>query len=350
MANLLRLVQIGIGGWGWSWINVAQQSTAWKLQAVVDVSEAALANARRVYGLQPSQTFTGLEAALKEVQADAVLIVVPPEVHAPIAEEALARGLHCLIEKPLADSVSDAQRIVTAAQKAGKKVMVSQNYRFKRGPQTVKKVLKDGLIGEVGSVYVNFQKAPRFTGFRLQMAEPLITDMAIHHFDQMRGILGLEPVRITARSWNPKWSWFAGNAVASVLVEMSNQATVSYTGSWVSQGWETTWDGDWRIQGDGGEINWANNEVVIRPTDLFKTVFMKGAVEQNGMLHADLVSMEVEERWAVLLEFAASILEDREPETNATDNLKSMAMVIGASMSVKRGEPILIDEVLSAAK
>jgi predicted dehydrogenase len=182
------------------------------------------------------------------------------------------------------------------------------------------------------------------------MAEPLITDMAIHHFDQMRGILGLEPVRITARSWNPKWSWFAGNAVASVLVEMSNQATVSYTGSWVSQGWETTWDGDWRIQGDGGEINWANNEVVIRPTDLFKTVFMKGAVEQNGMLHADLVSMEVEERWAVLLEFAASILEDREPETNAADNLKSMAMVIGASMSVKRREPILIDEVLSAAK
>jgi len=63
MANLLRLVQIGIGGWGWSWINVAQQSTAWKLQAVVDVSEAALANARSVYGLQPSQTFTGLEAA-----------------------------------------------------------------------------------------------------------------------------------------------------------------------------------------------------------------------------------------------------------------------------------------------
>jgi predicted dehydrogenase len=350
MTKPLKLVQIGIGGWGWSWIAVAQQSTAWQLQAVVDVSEEALAKARGAYGLQKGQTFTGLEEALKEVQADAVLIVVPPEIHAPVAEQALAHGLHCLIEKPLADSVSDARRIVTAAQKAAKKVMVSQNYRFKRGPQTVKKVLQGGLIGEVGSVYVNFQKAPRFTGFRLEMAEPLITDMAIHHFDLMRGILGLEPVRITARSWNPKWSWFAGNAVAFVLVEMSNQATVSYTGSWVSQGWETTWDGDWRIQGDGGEIHWANNDVVIRPTDLFKTVFMSGALERNGTLQADLVSMEVEERSAVLVEFATSILEDREPETNASDNLKSMAMVLGASMSVKSGAPILINDVVSAAK
>jgi predicted dehydrogenase len=227
-------------------------------------------------------------------------------------------------------------------------VMVSQNYRFKRGPQTVKKILQSGLIGEVGSVFVNFQKAPRFSGFRLEMVEPLITDMAIHHFDQMRGIIGLEPIRITARSWNPKWSWFSGNAVSSVLVEMSNQATVAYTGSWVSQGWETTWDGDWRIQGDGGEIHWANNEVVIRPTDLFKTVFMKGAVERNGTLQVHLVPMEVEERWAVLAEFAASILENREPETNAVDNLKSMAMVLGALQSVKTGRPTLIDDILGA--
>ncbi len=350
MKESLKLIQIGIGGWGWSWINVVQQSTAWKLQAVVDVSEPALARARNVYGLEPNQTFTGLGAALREVQADAALIVVPPEIHAPVSEEALSHGLHCLIEKPLSDSVSAAQRIVTAAQRAAKKVMVSQNYRFKRGPQTVKRFLREGIIGEVGSVYVNFQKAPRFTGFRLQMSDPLITDMAIHHFDQMRGILGLEPVRITARSWNPKWSWFAGDAVASVLVEMSNQAMVSYTGSWVSQGWETTWDGDWKIQGEGGEITWANNEVVIRPADLFKTVFMKGALERNGVLHADLIPMEVEERWAVLSEFAAAISENREPETNATDNLKSMAMVLGASMSVQRGAPVLIDEVLSESR
>jgi predicted dehydrogenase len=350
MAERLKIVQIGIGGWGWSWIGVAQQSTAWELQAIVDVSAEALERARNFYGLRADQTFTTLDEALKHVQADAALIVVPPEVHARVAENALAHGLHCLIEKPLADTVADAKKIVVAGQQAGKKVMVSQNYRFKRSPQTVKKVLQSGVIGEVGSVFLNFQKAPRFSGFRLQMEEPLLTDFTIHHFDQMRGIIGLEPVRISARSWNPKWSWFAGNAATSVFVETSTGATVVYTASWVSQGWETTWDGDWRIQGQGGEIHWANNEVVIRPSDLFKTVFMKGAVERNGTLQASLVPMDVEERWAVLLEFAASIQEGRDPETNATDNLRSIALVLGALMSVKRGgEPVLIDEVLGAA-
>ena len=56
--------------------------------------------------------------------------------------------------------------------------------------------------------------------------------------------------------------------------------------------------------------------------------------------------MEVEERQAVLAEFANSILEDREPETNAFDNLRSMAMVLASVDSAKRAEPILIEEVL----
>lgn len=347
MAQPLKIVLVGIGGWGWSWIGVAQHSTAWELQAVVDVNPEALKRAQEVYGLGPDQTYSSLDEALKHIQADAALIVVPPELHARVAENALSHGLHCLIEKPLADTVADAKKIVAAGKKAGKRVMVSQNYRFKRSPQTVKKVLQSGVIGEVGSVYLNFQKAPRFSGFRLQMAEPLLTDFTIHHFDQMRGIIGLEPVKISARSWNPKWSWFAGNAATSVFIETRSGATVVYTASWVSQGWETTWDGDWRIQGDGGEIHWANNEVTIRPSDLFKTVFMAGAVERNGTLQASLVPMEVEERWAVLLEFAASIEEEREPETNADDNLRSIALVLGALMSVKRGgETVLIDEVL----
>ena len=346
MSAPLRLIQVGCGGWGWSWIEIVQRSKLWNLQGIVDVSPFVLEKAQRTYGLAKDRTFTSLEGALRNVEADAALIVVPPKLHAPVAEEALSLGLHCLVEKPLADSVLDANRIVAAGKNGRKKVMVSQNYRFKRAPQTVKTVLQTGVIGEIGTVYLNFQKAPPFTGFRVEMEEPVLTDFCIHHFDQMRGILGLEPVRISARSWNPKWSIFAGNAVASVIIEMQNQAVVVYNASWVSQGWETTWDGDWRIQGDGGEIHWANNEIAIRPKDLFKTVFMDGAVEREGILQANLLPMEVEERQAVLAEFANSILEDREPETNAFDNLRSMAMVLASVDSAKRAEPILIEEVL----
>jgi predicted dehydrogenase len=93
MKQRLKIVQIGIGGWGWSWIGVAQQSTAWELHAVVDLNKTALEKARSVYGLRPDQTFTSLDEALKDTQIDAALIIVPPQFHAPVAEEALAHGL-----------------------------------------------------------------------------------------------------------------------------------------------------------------------------------------------------------------------------------------------------------------
>ncbi|MGR6118170.1 Gfo/Idh/MocA family protein [Aeribacillus composti] len=342
----LRIIQVGLGGWGWSWTQVVLDSPHWDLAAIVDLNQSLLDKACDYYRLNPNIAFKSLTDAIQNVQADAALIVVPPDYHAEVAIEALENKLHCIVEKPLAGTISDSLKIVEAAERNGRKLMVSQNYRFKRAPQTVKKVIQQNVIGELGSVYINFQKSPRFTGFRTEMDEPLITDMAIHHFDQIRGILGLEPVSIKAYSWNPKWSWFKGNAVASVLFEMSNGAVVSYTGSWVSRGWETTWDGDWRIQGEEGEIYWANNQVIVKPHDIFKSVFMEGAIESNGVLIVDLVKLEAEERWASLKEFADSIRENREPESSGKDNLKSLAMVLGVIESVKTDKTVLIQDIL----
>lgn len=346
MTTPLKIVQVGLGGWGWSWVSVVQESPHWELVGIVDLNEQLLADACKTYGIDASMAFTSLRDAAAKVQADAVLVIVPPEHHAAVAIEAFEYGWHAIIEKPLAASVDDALKIVTAAEKNGCKVMVSQNYRFKRAPQTVKRVVQQKLVGELGSVFINFQKNPPFTGFRLKMDEPLIYDMAVHHFDQIRGILGLEPVTVMATSWNPAWSRFDGNAVANVIFETEQNVVVTYTGSWVSRGWETTWDGDWRIQGDDGEIHWANNQVTVRPINLFKTVFMKGAVESEGKLHVDLVEMAEEERWASLAEFAQAIREGREPETSGRDNLKSLAMVLGAVESAKTGQKIHIRDLL----
>lgn len=346
MHTPLKIIQVGLGGWGWSWASVVQDSPHWKLAAVVDLNKQLLVDACSTYGLDRSLAFTSLQEAVANVRADAVLVVVPPEHHAAVAIEAFENKLHAIIEKPLAASVADSLKIVEAAHRHNRKVMVAQNYRFKRAPQTVKNVVQQAVIGEIGSVFINFQKNPPFTGFRLKMEEPLIYDMAIHHFDQIRGILGLEPVSVTAVSWNPPWSIFDGNATAHVIFEMEGGAVVTYTGSWVSRGWETTWDGDWRIQGDDGEIHWADNRVDVRPIDLFKTVFQKGATEAEGKLRMDLIDMPAEERWASLAEFAGAIREDRDPETSGSDNLKSLAMVLGAVESAKTGKKVYVKDIL----
>ena len=226
----LKIIQVGIGAWGYSWIQVVQESPHWDLVAVVDLKKEQIEKACDEYGLDPKKAFTSLAEAVKNVEADAVLVTTPPEYHAPVAIEGLESGLHCILEEPLADTVEDAKAMVEAAERTGKKLMVSQNYRFKRATRTVKEVLKQGVIGEVGNIFINFHKNPVFEGYRSTMDEPLITDMAIHHFDQIRSVLDIEPVSITARSWNPKWSWFKGNAVAQVLFELSNGGKIIYNG------------------------------------------------------------------------------------------------------------------------
>lgn len=236
--------------------------------------------------------------------------------------------------------------MVDAASSAGRKLMVSQNYRYKKAPRTIRRFLDRGIIGEIESVFVNFQKAPQFTGFRIEIDEPLITDMAIHHFDQMRHLLETEPARVLAHSWNTSWSNFKGNPAASIVFEMANGAVVSYTGSWVSHGWETPWDGDWYLRGAGGEVRWTRNQIGARFVSLLHEVYTRDALETAGELILELVDMPAEDRWASLQELASAIREDREPETSGRDNLNTLAMVIGACEAIKRRSVVEIEEIL----
>jgi predicted dehydrogenase len=343
----MRIVQVGLGGWGWSWVDVVWGSPHWELVGIVDRDRATLDRAISQNGLDPAIAFTSVAECGEMVQADAALIVVPPELHAAVTREVAALGWHCLVEKPIADSVADARAMIADTERHGVTLMISQNYRFRRAAETVRRLVLGGAIGEVGVVYITFQKAPRFTGFRTTMEQPLITDMAVHHFDEIRGLLGLEPESVSATSFNPSWSWFAGDAAANVVFTMKGGARVIYTGSWISRGWETSWDGDWRIQGEAGEIHWANNRVTLDPHDVFRSVFQAGAREVEGKLEVDLVGLDHEDRTASLAEFAAALMERRLPVTSGQDNVRSLAMVLAAREAATTGRIVDVSRLLA---
>ncbi len=342
----LKLLLIGVGSWGFNWIQVILKSKEWEIAAIVDTDEQMLEKARQSYGIKKEKTYITIDAALNNVKADAALIVVPPKIHLDVTVKALKSCLHCLVEKPLAPTIKEAKIMIDEANKNNKELMVSQNYRYGRTSRTIKNIIRRGIIGEVGTVFVDFHAAPHFGGFRDQMEEPLIIEMAVHHFDQMRSMLGLEPKNVFARSWNPGWSWFKGNAVAAAIFEMNNGAVISYNGNWVTQGHETSWNGDWCIQGDGGEISWKGNEVSIRSSDFSKALFAEGLIEKYKEIKVELIESDFEDRFDCLHEFAAAINEEREPETSGRDNLNTMAMVIGARKSAELNKIVVMEDLL----
>jgi len=348
MEKPLKLIQVGVGFWGWSWVQVALDSPYWELAGIVELKKENRERAAEHYGFGSGQVFGSLRKAAAELEPDGALVAVGQEVHRSVAVEALELGLNVLVEKPMAMSMEDGRAMVEAADKSGKKLMVSQNYRYKRAPRTIKGFLDKDTIGKVGAVYIDFQKAPALSGFRVEMEEPLLIDMSIHHFDQIRHLLQDEPVRVRAYSWNTDWSIFRGNALASVVFEMKSGAVVAYTGNWVSRGRETSWDGDWYFHCSGGQLRWTKNEVAFRTNNLLQEVYTRGALERGGELDLELTVMEWEDRWACLEELARSIRENREPETSGRDNLSTLAMVIGACRSVKEGRPVTIAEALDS--
>jgi len=323
----MKIVHIGVGGFGKGWINVVKNSGEWEIAAIVDVGRENLEDAAKEYGLPPSKCFSTLTEFLEHgTDADALLNVTPPKFHAETAIGAMEAGLHVLIEKPLSDNMQDAQKMLESAAANNRKLMVSQNYRYKSQPRTIRKFIEDGSAGRISYVNVNFQKGAKFSGFRKEMDYPLLIDMSIHHFDLMRYLIGQDAARVYAESWNPGWSWFKGDACLNLLFEFGAGIRLSYTGSWVSTGRDTTWDGDWEIHGEKGTILWKDNTLAF--------------LEQGQQKEINSLRLEREHQAFSLYEFYRSIKEEREPETGVKDNIKSLAMVFKALESIKKGIPV----------
>lgn len=349
MATARRFIQFGTGWWGAGWARELTKSGRAELVALVDPNAELLGAVANEVDLPANRRFVNVTDALSAVEADCALIVVPPAEHAPVAIACIDAGLEILMEKPFAPTPHEARPVVARAKEAGKALMISQTFRFRRGPKTVQTMIRRGLIGEVEQVFGKFHKASPFEAdnFRCLMDEPLIVDMAIHHFDFVRGVFGLEPSRVRARSWNPSWSWYRGNASAVVEFETPTGAMVSWQGSYCSRGPLTTWDGAWEIHGTKGSLRWSENEVFFRPTELGDTVFTPGGLElADDVMRIPLVEMPKEERGAVLDEFLDALDEGRDPEPSGEDNLGSIGLVLAAARSATQGgTTVLVSDI-----
>lgn len=337
----IRLVQVGMGGWGRSWAKVlAQHPELVQVVACVDVQPEMLLQLRQDVAVAEGACFTSLEAALAATAADAVLVTTAVGGHAPVALAALEAGKHVLVEKPFAPTLAEAQVVVDAAADAGRVLMVSQNYRFYPAAQTAAALVRQGALGPVSSVSVQFRRyanlQPRAAHRHYHIRHPLLLDMAIHHFDLMRYVLGQEPVAVHCHAWNPPWSNFDDPAAATAIITFDGGAVVDYRGSWVSTGPQTTWDGEWQIECAEGVIAWTGRDDNSLAAESV-TILPRG--KRRGR-RITLPELPYWDRAGALSEFVHAIAAGREPLTGGRDNLASAALMFAAIKSAETGAPI----------
>ncbi len=325
----MKVIQVGIGGMGSTWLRAVQRSPYVHFAGFVEINDEIARAQAEAYNLDPSLIFQSLPEALENVETDAVINVTPPEAHREICIRALETGLPVLTEKPLAGNLAEARAIVDAAKATGMLCSVAQNYRYRPLTQTIKAILDSGELGALAAARAEFFRGPHFGGFREQMAHPLIVDMSIHHFDLMRFFFGSDAVSISARSWNPPWSWFDGDASAAAMIKFANGVEASYTGSWCSQAFETSWNADWRFECERGVILVADDRVYIQQLESVD----EGARGQSS-IHDErreipLIGMERESQDYLLQEFYEAVTQGKDVSTTAQDNIHTMAFVFG---------------------
>lgn len=325
----MKVIQVGIGGMGNTWLSAIQKSPLVQFAGFVEIDDEIARAQTEQYGLDQSLIFSSLPQALEAVEADAVINVTPPGVHREICVTALKAGAPVLTEKPLAGTLEDARAIAAAADSTGVLCSVAQNYRYRPLAQTINSILQSGELGPVAAVRAEFFRGPHFGGFREEMAHPLIVDMSIHHFDMMRFFLDSDPTAISARSWNPPWSWFDGDASAAAQIEFANGVQASYIGSWCSQAIETSWNADWRFECERGVLLIENDRVYLQ-----RLVSVEEGARGLASLHDEkrevsLVSMAHEGQDYLLHEFYEAVILGKSVGTSAQDNIHTMQFVFG---------------------
>ncbi|WP_112237866.1 Gfo/Idh/MocA family protein [Kribbella monticola] len=334
MPEPLRLLQVGAGGMGRAWLGAIAANPDVVLAGLIDLDVPLARAAADEHGYGDVPVAASVEELAVRTGAEAVIDVTVPGAHATVSVDALLRGLPVLCEKPLAETVREGLAMVAASEVSGKLLMVSQSRRYFRAGSAFGRQLAG--LGRIGSLFCEFFKAPHFGGFREQMPEPLLVDMAIHQFDLARKLIGSEPVSVYCESYNPDWSWFDGNAAASAIFRFADGTRFSYTGSWCAPGLETSWNGRWRASASGGTAAWDGD----------------GAPEAelaSGEALTAEVGDEPEEINGSLVEFVAAVRESTIPQTEAHSNVISIAMVEAAVRSATLGTPVAIADVISDA-
>ena len=178
---------------------------------------------------------SGLEEAMAKVEADVVAVITPPDTHAPCALAAVRAGKHIMVEKPFCKTLKDAVQIVEEAEKAGVKVMVLQNDRYRSGADEIHQLVKSGKIGQpyfgMMTRYGN-RANPHHSG---EDDHSYLWERGIHDFDSIVHLFDSKPKRIFADSFNPPWSGYKGGAGVNAWIEFESGARCCFLVTFMNQ-------------------------------------------------------------------------------------------------------------------
>lgn len=193
MNTEMKVAVIGVGSMGKNHARVYSELPETELVAVADVDQELVNGTAQKYG---AHAYTDYREMLKKEKPYAVSVVVPTAMHEEVGMAALNAGAHVLMEKPIAATVEEGQRLIEKAHAVKKQLMVGHIVRFNPAMQVLKQKLVDGDLGRIFQVFC--RRAGPFPARIRDVG--VVVDLAPHDVDVMRFLIGADPLRVYAET------------------------------------------------------------------------------------------------------------------------------------------------------
>jgi predicted dehydrogenase len=345
----MRPISVGMIGCGWAGVRHARAfarqgaSVAW----AIDVS---LARAEALASLQPgTRASADLREALRDPELAAVDICLPHHLHADVAVEALAHGKHVLCEKPIANTLADADRMIAAADRAGRVLMVAENEVFSPLYTRVRDLVAADAIGKPVLAQMtrgcfleeSFKnERPWFLDAKAAGGGMMMSG-GVHDFEKLRMIVG-EVAAVFARRAPQRFLEMEGDDTSVALLRFESGAVGLMVQSFLMKNALTasgTEEHTLRIEGERGSIRAAgtNGGRIVLFRDSTGDPLLAGAPAETELVVPEVDTFELE-----VAHFLACVGDGREPLTAGRRMRRPLELVLAAYESMQTNREVVL--------
>ncbi len=311
----LNTAVIGTGSWGRNHIRVYDELESTSLQAIVDIDE----NVARGYGKKYNvDWYTDPKEVFSRRDIEAVSICTPTITHADLALQAINAGKHVLVEKPMTNTIEEAQKLIKAAKSKGVHLSVGFVERFNPAVNKAMEIISEGKIGNVILAHTR-----RVSRRPLRIGDVgVIKDLAIHDIDILNQLFRDRAQIVFA----------SAGSIAHSYEDYAN-ILVCYEGN--RSGFvETNWLTPRKVR----TLTVTGTEGILTVEYITQQV----TVENNYQLFQPFLQPG-EPLMRELSNFVDSIIEDVPPEVTGEDGLNALKICEAAIESAKKNREIMLD-------
>jgi glucose-fructose oxidoreductase len=296
-----------------------------KLAALVSGDPVKLEELGKKYAVDRRCSYEQYDALLKSGDIDAVYIALPNSLHCDYALRAAQAGVHVLVEKPMALTEEECERMARAARDAGVKLMVAYRLHFERANLEAIEVARSGRIGEPRLFNSTFSMhvVPGNIRVKSALGGGVLYDIGIYCINAARGLFRDEPLEARAAA-----SGSSGDVEESIscILRFPNERIAAFTCSFGAADVS-----EYRVVGTKGDL--AVEPAYEYAMALQHRLTLGGEVKERRFAKRDQFAPE-------LLYFSDCVLKNQDPEPSADEGLADVRTIRALYRSAETGQPV----------